>query len=95
MSKKEKEPTVNAPFYLPKAEKICDLEKYKFFEISKKIRRHFSKFIMVIGGVLCIVVPTCMLTLTELQLHNPLLLDTMIFLGITNLICGLLLLTIE
>ncbi|MFW6117661.1 MAG: hypothetical protein ACOC6G_03660 [Thermoproteota archaeon] len=95
MSKKKKRTTVNAPFYIPQVDKIPDIEKDKFFKFSRKIRGNFSKFMITMGFLLCIVSSTYFLTIAELPLHNPFLLDAIVLLGIINLLCGLFLLATE
>lgn len=95
MPKKKNQATVNAPFVTFRPEEIPEFEKYRFFEISRKIGGYFSGFMIFIGVLLFLVSFTYILTFAEIPLHNPLFLDAMVFFGIIQLLCGLLLLTTE
>ena len=95
MSEKKKRVTVNAPFFRSRPKKAPNLEKYKFFEISRKMGSHFSKFAIFVGVFICLVSSVYILTFTGISLHNPLLINAMMLLGIINFFFGLLLLVIE
>lgn len=92
---KKKQVIVNAPFFTSRPEKIPNLERYRFFKISGKIGGYFSDFMILTGAILCLFSSYYILTFAEISLRNPHLTDAMLFLGITNIICGLFLLATQ
>ena len=94
--KKEREISVRAPDYIPKREPIfkdtTGTEALDVFTVAENVGRVLS-FVMVVVGIFVIVLSAYSIVTSINMFLNPLFISVLGFVGATNILCGLLLLS--
>jgi uncharacterized membrane protein len=97
--KGKEEIKVPPPPYKPRKEALLKdttwIEEHRVFKASTKIGKRLSILMIVVGALLSLFSLYAILISTWLLFSNPLFIGALGFLGVINIVCGLILLSKE